>query len=100
MDFIDPKGAAPLNPLGPNRPSAPAVPLGGPGPLGWWRIMDVSVGIVPLPIFFALLALIAGFVWLGKVPADLTTNIAVLTVGGFGCAELGKHLPGLRRIGA
>lgn len=69
-------------------------------PRGWWRIMDTSVGIVPLPVFVAILLVIGGFVWLGKVPADLTTNIAVLTVGGFGCAEIGKHLPGLRRIGA
>ncbi|MEO6248716.1 MAG: 2-hydroxycarboxylate transporter family protein [Sphingomicrobium sp.] len=72
----------------------------GAGPVAWWRIMDTSVGIVPLPVFIVILALVAGYVWLGKVPADLTTNIAVLTVGGFACAELGKHLPGLRRIGA
>jgi len=69
-------------------------------PRRWWRIMDISVGIVPLPVFIAILGIVAGFVWLGKVPGDLTTNIAVLTVGGFGCAEIGKHLPGLRKIGA
>jgi Na+/citrate or Na+/malate symporter len=34
------------------------------------------------------------------VPADLTTNILTLAVGGFACAEIGKHLPGLKRIGA
>jgi malate:Na+ symporter len=95
--------------VGPERPLTDlsgSVPDAGPDaeqsarPLGWWRIMDTSIGIVPLPVFVAVLALIAGYVWLGKVPSDLTTNIAVLTVGGFACAELGKHLPGLRRIGA
>lgn len=81
---------------------APTVssPQSEPGPHSWWRIMDISVGIVPVPVFIALLVLISGFIWLGKVPADLTTNIAVLTVGGFACAEVGKHLPGLRKIGA
>ena len=41
------------------------------------------------------------YVRLGQVPADLTTNILTpLSLGGFACAELGKHLPGLKKIGA
>lgn len=84
---------------GGGAPTAPGL-MPEIGPVGWWRIMDMSIGIVPLPVFVVILALVAGYVWLGKVPADLTTNIAVLAVGGFACAELGKHLPGLRRIGA
>ena len=66
----------------------------------WWRLMDTRVGIVPLPIFVVVLVLLGVYVRLGTVPADLTTNILTLTVGGFACAELGKHLPGLRRVGA
>lgn len=66
----------------------------------WWAIMDLRVGIVPLPVFAAAVLLLASYVRLGKVPADLTTNILTLTIGGFACAELGKHLPGLRKIGA
>jgi CCS family citrate carrier protein len=66
----------------------------------WWAIMDLRVGIVPLPVFAAAALLLAAYVRLGKVPADLTTNIITLTIGGFACAELGKHLPGLKRIGA
>ena len=67
---------------------------------GWWRIMDTRIGIVPLPIFVIVVLLLGTFVRLGKVPSDLTTNILTLTVGGFACAEIGKHLPGLKRIGA
>lgn len=67
---------------------------------GWWRIMDMRIGIVPLPIFIVVVLLLGTFVRLGKVPADLTTNILTLTVGGFACAEIGKHLPGLKKIGA
>lgn len=66
----------------------------------WWRIMDTRIGIVPSPVFVVVLVLLGTFVRLGKVPADLTTNILTLTVGGFACAEIGKHLPGLRRVGA
>ena len=66
----------------------------------WWRIVDTRIGIVPVPVFVAVLVLLGTFVRIGKVPADLTTNILTLTVGGFACAEIGKHLPGFRKIGA
>lgn len=66
----------------------------------WWRLMDVRIGIVPVPIFALVVLMLGFYVRLGKVPSDLTTNILTLTVGGFACAELGKHLPGLRRVGA
>jgi CCS family citrate carrier protein len=62
--------------------------------------MDVRIGIVPLPLAIVIAALLAAFVRLGKVPADLTTNILTLSLGGFACAELGKHIPGLKKVGA
>jgi malate:Na+ symporter len=66
----------------------------------WWSVMDARIGIVPIPVFIAVVVLLGIYVRLGKVPADLTTSILTLTVGGFACAELGKHLPGLKKIGA
>ena len=66
----------------------------------WWRIMDTRIGIVPVPVFLAIVFLLGTYVRLGKVPADLTTNILTLAAGGFACAEIGKHLPGLKKIGA
>ena len=66
----------------------------------WSAIMVQRNGIVPLPVFVCAVLLLACYVRLGKVPADLTTNILTLTIGGFACAEIGKHLPGLKRIGA
>lgn len=50
--------------------------------------MDIRLGIVPLPVYVLLLALISGFVATGKVPNDICVSIAILTVGGFSCAEL------------
>ena len=69
-------------------------------PRRWWSLMDLRIGIVPVPVFVAAALLLAAYVWLGKVPSDLTTNILTLTIGGFACAELGRHLPGLKKIGA
>jgi len=62
--------------------------------------MDMRIGIVPIPLFIIIVLLLAAYVRMGKVPSDLTTNILTLAVGGFACAEIGKHLPGLRKIGA
>ena len=64
------------------------------------RIARTRIGIVPLPVYVLLLALIGGFVATGKVPNDICVSIAILTVGGFSCAELGKRLPYFRNIGA
>jgi CCS family citrate carrier protein len=73
---------------------------GEEGPRGWWRIMDTRIGIVPLPVLVAILVLVGAYIAKGEVPADLTTNILILGAGGFICAEIGKHIPGLKRIGA
>ncbi|MBY0557123.1 MAG: 2-hydroxycarboxylate transporter family protein, partial [Burkholderiaceae bacterium] len=62
--------------------------------------MELRIGLVPLPIYLMLLALIGGFVAMGKVPTDISVSIAVLAVGGFTCAEFGKRMPLLRHIGA
>lgn len=78
----------------------------GPGvaeafwPKDWWAIVDYKIGIVPLPVYLILLAIIAGFVYSGSVPSDILMAIVLLSVGGFTCAELGKRIPIIRNIGA
>src|SRR5271165_5511411 len=71
-------------------------------PQGWWRILDFKIGIVPLPIYFVLVALIVAFVQIGngKIASDLLTSIAILAVGGFTCGEIGKRLPVIKHLGA
>ncbi|MBX3737577.1 MAG: 2-hydroxycarboxylate transporter family protein [Candidatus Didemnitutus sp.] len=83
---------------------APAKPANPPAresfwPHGWWRWMERRVGVVPLPVLVALIGIVGYFVWLGKVPAEMCMMIAVIGVGGFLCAEVGKHLPLLKHIG-
>ncbi len=69
-------------------------------PTGWWRIMDTRIGIIPVPIYVMLFALIAGFVYTGDIKGEISMMIAILVIGGFTCAEIGKRMPVLRNIGA
>jgi malate:Na+ symporter len=58
------------------------------------------IGVIPLPVYGMLVLLLAAFVWLGKLPGDISLMIALLGVGGFTCAELGRRLPVLSSLGA
>src|ERR1700736_1986956 len=85
--------------------SAPASPTSLPGaepwwPQGWWKIVDMRIGIIPIPIYVILCALLAGFTYTGEIKGEISVMIAVLVIGGFTCAEIGKRLPVLRNIGA
>ena len=101
-----------------STPSAPLVPAATPParpvepekkmrfwPHGWWKLMERRIGILPLPVLVLLTAVLTAFVVTGKFPAagktpnDVCTMIAVLAVGGFVCAEIGKRLPLIKHIG-
>jgi CCS family citrate carrier protein len=62
--------------------------------------MDTRIGIIPVPIYIILFALLAGFIYTGDIKGDISMMIAVLVIGGFTCAEIGKRIPVLRNIGA
>ncbi|MCM2452704.1 2-hydroxycarboxylate transporter family protein [Agrobacterium vitis] len=65
----------------------------------WWRIVDMKIGVVPVPIYILLFVLIAAFAATGKVPSDLTMSIAILSFGGFFFMQLGRWLPWLGMMG-
>ena len=69
-------------------------------PERWWRWIDYRIGIIPVPIYVVLVGLVATLVYTGEVKSDGPTMIAVLALGGFTCAEIGKRIPILRNIGA
>jgi CCS family citrate carrier protein len=69
-------------------------------PKGWWKIMDTRIGIVPVPIFVILFLLLIALTYTGDVKGEISIMIAVLVIGGFTCAEIGKRIPILRSIGA
>ncbi|PXA86950.1 malate permease [Nostoc sp. 3335mG] len=64
---------------------------------GW---TSFRIGPLPLPVFLLVCAAVGMILIEGRVPSDLTTNIALLAIGGYTCAELGKRLPLINRIGA
>src|SRR5207249_264680 len=64
------------------------------------RIVDMRIGIVPIPVYVILVALLAAFTYTGDIKGEVSTMIAVLVIGGFTCAEIGKRTPVLRNIGA
>jgi malate:Na+ symporter len=69
-------------------------------PQGWWKLMEIRIGIIPLPVYLLLVGLIIAFLVTGKVPSEISVSIAILAVCGFTCAEIGKRLPVLKNIGA
>jgi malate:Na+ symporter len=68
-------------------------------PEGWWRLMELRIGIIPIPVYILLAGLLATFVLTDKLPNEINVWIAVLAVFGFTCAEVGKRIPVLRNIG-
>lgn len=89
------------------KAAAAAVPAPATGfwPHGWWKIMEMRIGILPIPVAIVLVALLTAFIAMGKFPAsgktpqDVCTMLAVLALGGFICAEIGKRLPLIKHIG-
>ena len=69
-------------------------------PQGWWKIVDTRIGIIPIPVYVILVALLVGFTYTGDIKGEISIMIAVLVIGGFTCAEIGKRTPVLRNIGA
>jgi malate:Na+ symporter len=61
--------------------------------------MEFRIGVIPLPVYAITLAVIVYFVVWGKLPTEINMAVAVLAVGGFTCAEVGKRLPLIRQIG-
>ena len=68
-------------------------------PAAWWKVMELRIGVIPLPVYVALLALVAYFVASGRIPTEINMMLALLAVLGFTCAELGHRVPLLRQIG-
>jgi malate:Na+ symporter len=68
-------------------------------PEGWWRLMERRIGIIPLPVYVLLLGIVVAFVLLHKVSGEISMVLAIMAVGGFTLAEIGKQVPILRSIG-
>jgi malate:Na+ symporter len=62
-------------------------------------LADYRIGIIPLPVYVILFALILHFSLTGQISSEINMMIAALALGGFTCAEIGMHIPFLRNVG-
>jgi malate:Na+ symporter len=81
------------------RDDQPAVRNSSPWLSGIRLLTDYRIGIIPLPVYVVLLALIVRFSLTGQINGEINMMIAALALGGFTCAEIGMHIPFLRSIG-
>lgn len=65
----------------------------------WWGLMEWRIGVIPFPICLILFGTIVGFDVSGGMPKEVCMQIALLGVGGFICAEIGRRLPLFGKIG-
>ncbi len=65
----------------------------------FWRLMDIRISFIPLPVYLLLVALVAGLLLCKEIKADLPTMVAIIGLGGATCGEIGKRLPFFGKIG-
>jgi malate:Na+ symporter len=66
---------------------------------GFHSLMNVRIGIIPLPVYLILTGILVFFTLTGTINGEINMMIAVLAVGSFTCAEIGKRIPVLRSVG-
>jgi malate:Na+ symporter len=81
------------------RDDRPEVRSSAPWLSGIRLLVDYRIGIIPLPVYLVLLALIVRFALTGQINSEINMMIAALALGGFTCAAIGMHIPVLRSIG-
>ncbi|WP_301783998.1 2-hydroxycarboxylate transporter family protein [Caballeronia sp. SEWSISQ10-4 2] len=59
---------------------------------GWWKLMEIRIAIIPLPIYVIVGALIAGLVYIGKLPNEISLVIVMFAFLGLTLAEIGKRI--------
>ena len=45
----------------------------------WWDLMDTRIGIIPMPIYVLLLAVVGYFIATKKVPTEISMMIRIAT---------------------
>ena len=81
------------------RPDEAATRGGTPWLASVRFLADYRIGILPLPVYAILFALIMSFSLTGQINGEINMMIGALALGGFTCAEIGMHIPFLRSAG-
>lgn len=83
-------------------PSSPALGIySSSSPLRntWWRLMDIRIGFVPLPILVMLSVVLTLTASRSELSSQLSPMIALLGICSCVCFEIGNRIPLLRSIG-
>lgn len=59
----------------------------------------LKIGVVPLPVYLLLAAVVIGAVVVGKLPKDMIGGFAIILTTGILLGHLGHVIPGLNKIG-
>lgn len=69
-------------------------------PHGWWRLMEMRIGIFPLPVYILAGALLVVLVSIHNLSNEISLVIVMFAFCGFTLAGIGKRIPLVRAIGA
>ena len=63
------------------------------------KIMNVKIGVIPLPLYVVLAAIIYGASVYNKLPADMIGGFAVIMIMGIFLGDIGMRIPILKYHG-
>ena len=66
---------------------------------GWHRLVDTSIGVLPIPVWVGLVAIITTLTAIHGITQELAIVIALSATFAFTLGHLGNHLPVLKNIG-
>lgn len=87
-------------PTQPDVQAAPAASTTEPAwTARWWKLMDTSIGIIPIPVYLLLVALLIALTAAKGVTGELAMVISIAALFAFSLSEVGNRIPGLKQIG-
>ncbi len=63
------------------------------------QMMNIKIGVIPLPLYLVLATIIYGASIYQKLPADMIGGFAVIMIMGIFLGDIGMRIPILRNIG-
>lgn len=63
------------------------------------KIMNIKIGVIPLPLYLVLAAVIYGASVYNKLPADMIGGFAVIMIMGIFLGDIGMRIPILKNVG-
>lgn len=65
----------------------------------WTELFNCQIGFIPVPLYIVLAFLIGGILYFKRINTDLPTMIGILGFTGATCAEIGRRIPVLNKMG-